>query len=80
MKSGKLLLVAILFILSGLCVTTAFANPYRFKWTAQESSWLASLSGCFLLRKQANVQSLGTNGKGRIYRVKFIARDDVKRV
>lgn len=81
MKSGKLLLVATLFILSGFCVTTAIAaNPLPVQVTAQDLPGLPLYPGAFYYEKQARVQSLGTNGKGRIYRVKFLTRDDVKRV
>ena len=64
MKSGKLLLVAILFILSGLCVTTAFAaNPVPVQVTAQDLPGLPLYPGAFYYEKQASVQSLGTTGR-----------------
>ncbi|MEZ4537433.1 MAG: hypothetical protein R3D26_20895 [Cyanobacteriota/Melainabacteria group bacterium] len=48
--------------------------------TAQDLPGLPLYPGAFYYEKQANVQSLGTNGKGRIYRVKFITRATSKKV
>lgn len=81
MKSGRLLLVAILITISGLCSTKAIAaNPVPVQVTAQDLPGLPLYPGAFHYEKQATTQSLGTNGKGRIYRVKFLTRDDIKKV